>query len=135
MSILNWSFWIKNWKWSLENFLKPTFWDTGNCLVEMAYIKIKTNAFWPNNWCPEGVLELNFFLVFVKKMKFGHVIIIVGMYPYGLLIFSSPIPFFAEQPASFGQVCMHDRVHCEDQILMLVIEQITKIFLNFILQD
>ncbi len=43
--------------------------------------------------------ELNFFFLFVKKMKFGHVIIIVCMYPYGLLKLSAPTPFFAGKPA------------------------------------
>src|SRR5215475_4880353 len=78
--------------------------------------------------------QLYFFFLLIKKMKLGHVIIIVGMYPNGLLKFSAPIPFFAKQPAPFCQISMHNWVYCKSQIFVLVIKQVTEIFFYFVFQ-
>ena len=62
-------------------------------------------------------------------------IIIVRLYLNGLFVFSAPIPFFAEEPATLGKVGIHYWMNSEDQVLMLMVQQIAQVFFNFVFQD
>ena len=62
-------------------------------------------------------------------------IIIVLMDPDSLLILSAPFPFLTKEPAPFGEVGIHNWMYGEDKVLVLVIQEVTKVFLNFVLQN
>ena len=62
-------------------------------------------------------------------------VIIIFLDLDGLFVFSAPFPFFGEEPAPFGEVGIHDGVNGEDQILMLMIQQITEVFFDFVFQN
>lgn len=62
--------------------------------------------------------------MFIEKMEFGHMVVIIFLDPDGLLVLSAPFPFFREEPASFGEVGIHNRMDREDQVFMLMIQQV-----------
>ena len=62
-------------------------------------------------------------------------IAIIRLNPDGLFVFSAPIPFFTGKPASFCKVGVHDWVDRQDQFPMLMIQQVAKVFLNFVFEN
>ena len=79
--------------------------------------------------------KLNFFLLFIEEMEFRQMVVVIGLDLDGLFVLSPPFPFFAKEPASLGQVGIHDRMNYQDKVLMLVINQIAEIFFDFIFQN
>ena len=67
-------------------------------------------------------LKFDFFFVFVKEMKLCHMVVIIRLDAEGLFVFSAPMGSFAEKPATFCQIGVHDRVNRQDQVFVLVIQ-------------
>src|SRR5579859_4700084 len=82
-------------------------------------------------------LQLDLVFLLVEEMKFGEMVIRIGADPHLLLVLPAPVPLAAAdtQKTTLGKIGMHDGMHGKDQVLVLVIEQVTKVLLDLILQD
>ena len=77
-------------------------------------------------WPRRGHLQLNLVFLFVEEMKLGEVIIGIGADPDLLLVLPPPVPLFGTdaEEAPLGEIGVHNGMHYQDQVLMLVIEQV-----------
>lgn len=70
-------------------------------------------------------------------MEFCEVVVGVGADLDGLFVFPAPFPFARAdaEDAAFGEVGVHDRMDCEDEIFVLVINEVAEVFFDLVFED
>src|SRR5258708_36553586 len=90
------------------------------------------------NHLPERIrgVEVDLVFLIVEEMEFGEMVIGVGADADLLFVLPAPVPLTAAeaQKTALCKIGVHDGVHGETEVFMLMIEQVAKVLFDLILQ-